>query len=165
MKKLLIITGLFLSFILPAEETSAKQSPDCKVLEQIFKTKVKEADGVCKVEITRKNLEVTHFGNKVSPELIELGFGFNFKKTDGQTALIGEMALLEEEVNPVIDALRKGGLEVTALHNHLMYERPRIMYLHLQGKGDMIKQANTLINAIAATKELKEYQQSTGPHH
>lgn len=159
MKKLLIIIGVFVSFILPPEETSAKQSPDCKVLEQIFKVKVKEADGVCKVDIMRKNLEVAHLGNKVSPELIELAFGFNFEKTDGQTALIGEMALLQEEVNPVIYALRKGGLEVTALHNHLMHEHPRIMYLHVQGKGDMIKQANTLINAMAATKELKQLQQ------
>ncbi|WP_059172616.1 DUF1259 domain-containing protein [Bacillus sp. FJAT-27445] len=165
MKKILIIIGLFLIMILPPEETSAKQSPDCRTLEQIFKTKVKEADGVCKVEIERKNLEVTHMGKKVSPESIDLAYDFAFEKADGQTELIGEMALLEEEVNPVIDVLRRGGLEVTAIHNHMMYERPRIMYLHFQGKGDMIKQANTLINAIAATKELKQLQQSTGPHH
>ncbi|RDU35981.1 hypothetical protein DRW41_15415 [Neobacillus piezotolerans] len=162
MKKLLLIIGLFMSVILPPEETSAKQSPDCKTLEQIFKTKVREIEGVCKVEIGRKNLEVTHMGKKVSPELIELSFGFNFEKVDGQTALIGEMALLQEEVNPVIDALRKGGLEITAIHNHMMYERPRIMFLHVQGKGDIVKQANTLINAVAATKELKQLQQSTG---
>ncbi|WP_316570258.1 DUF1259 domain-containing protein [Neobacillus sp. YIM B06451] len=165
MKKLLIIAGLFLSIILPPEEASAKQSPDCKTLEQIFKVKVKEKDGVCKVDITRKNLDVALMGNKISPESIDLAFDFAFEKADGQTAVMGEMALLEEEVNPVIDALRKGGLEVTALHNHHMNERPRIMYLHLQGKGDMIKQANTLINAIAATKELKQLQQSTGPHY
>ncbi|WP_409273826.1 DUF1259 domain-containing protein [Neobacillus sp. SCS-31] len=165
MKKLLIIAGLFLSIIFPPDETSAKQSPDCKVLEQIFKTKVGKTEGVCKVQIARKKLDVVHMGKKLSPETLELVYHFAFEKVDGQTVVMGEMALLEEEVNPVIDVLRKGGLEVTALHNHHMYERPRIMYLHLQGKGDMIKQANTLINTIAVTKELKQLQQSTGPHH
>ncbi|CEG25806.1 DUF1259 domain-containing protein [Bacillus sp. B-jedd] len=155
MKKVMIILGLLAFIVLPSTDVSAKQNTDCKVLEQIFKTKVEKADGVCKVRIPRKNLEVTYMGNKVSPEMVDLAFELSFKKVESQTLVMGEMALLQKEVNQVVDELRKGGLEVSAIHNHWLNEKPRIIYVHFQGKGDMVKQANTIINAIALTKEYK----------
>ncbi|UUZ97653.1 DUF1259 domain-containing protein [Paenibacillus sp. P25] len=58
---------------------------------------------------------------------------------------------MEKEVNPVIDALLQGGLEITALHNHMMGENPRIMYLHFQGMGDMNSLAQAVKNVIDKT--------------
>jgi hypothetical protein len=158
MKKTFIVFGIVAVLIMNGNEVFAgKQNPDCKALEQIFKTKVKAEKNVCSLEITRNSIEATHMGEKVSPETAGLSFHFAFKKlNDKETIVIGEMALLQEEVNPVIDELRKGGLEISAIHNHWMYEKPRIIYLHVQGKGNLIKQANTLINAIAVTKEQKK---------
>lgn len=164
MKTLALILGLFIFFTFPVSDVSAKQNTDCKNLQQIFKTKVEEADGVCKVRIPRKNLEVTYMGNKVSPEMVDLAFELSFKKVENQTLVMGEMALLQKEVNPVVDELRKGGIDVSAIHNHWLYEKPRIIYLHFQGTGDMVKQANTLINAIAVTNELNQIQKSAGFH-
>jgi len=164
MKKLSLVLGLFIFISLPVSDVSAKQNTDCRVLEQIFKTKVNKTEGVCKVRIPRKNLEVTYMGNKVSPEMVDLAFELSFKKVENQTLVMGEMALLQSEVNSVVDGLRKGGLDVSAIHNHWLNEKPRIIYLHFQGKGDMVKQANTLINAIAVTNELNQIQKSAGFH-
>ncbi|WJH33684.1 DUF1259 domain-containing protein [Paenibacillus sp. CC-CFT747] len=92
-------------------------------------------------------------GVPVSPELIELGFEANFEKKDSQTVVTGEFALLGEEVNPVVDALRKGGIEITAIHNHLIGEQPRILYLHFQGIGDRMALAKTVRLAIETVRK------------
>ncbi|OCA83270.1 hypothetical protein A8F94_19415 [Bacillus sp. FJAT-27225] len=156
MKNILVLMAVLFVLIFPNQTSLAeKQNKECKTLEQIFKTKVQSEKNLCRVEIARKIIKPEIMGEKSSPESMDLGFHFAFERVDEATMVIGEMALLQEEVNPVIDQLRKGGLEITAIHNHMMHEKPRIMYLHVQGKGDMIRQANMLINAIAATKEQK----------
>lgn len=152
MKKILIILTAF--FLLgPATSTHASPKFNCKDLEKVFQTKVETENGVCKVEIVRTNLNASMMNKKVSPETMELVFHFSFENVNGQTMLMGEFALLEEEVNPVIDEFRKGKLEVTALHNHMLMEQPRILYLHFQSLGDMEKQANTLKKAIEKTTQ------------
>jgi len=74
-------------------------------------------------------------------------------KVNDKTAVIGEFALLQEEVNPVIDELRKGNIDISALHNHMLFEEPRIMYLHFQATGNMTQQAETIKKAIAKTSK------------
>lgn len=150
MKHATMVLALLFSFLFPAT-MQAQTKPDCSELEKIFKTDVEEEDGICSVEIVRKSISPTHMGKKLSPETMELVFHFAFEQVDKQTAVMGELALLEEEVNPVIDQLRAGGLEVSALHNHMIFEKPRIMYVHFQGIGDMTQQAKTIKNAIDKT--------------
>ncbi|PLR92565.1 DUF1259 domain-containing protein [Bacillus sp. T33-2] len=152
MKKIMIIGILIVGFAFPPKGTLANQETNCKVLEQIFATDVEAENGVCKLEITRENLHVTHMGKKLSPETMELVFHISFENVDGQTAVIGEMALLENEINPVIDEFRKGNIDVSAIHNHMIHEQPRIMYLHFQGTGDLTQQAHTIKNAIGKTR-------------
>ncbi|MEH7886565.1 DUF1259 domain-containing protein [Bacillus sp. JJ1609] len=101
----------------------------------------------------RKSPNVTHIGNKLSPETMELVFNLVFEKVNNKTAVIGEFALLQEEVNPVIGELRKGNIDISALHNHMFFEEPRIMYLHFQGTGNMTQQAEAIKNAIAKTSK------------
>ncbi|WP_373233356.1 DUF1259 domain-containing protein [Cohnella sp.] len=103
------------------------------------------------MEIVRENLEVTYMGNKLSPEMMELVFIATFERVDKHTAVMGELALLDEEVNPVIDGLRQGGLDVSALHNHMIGEKPRILYVHFQGMGDVSQLAQTIKGAIEKT--------------
>jgi hypothetical protein len=64
---------------------------------------------------------------------------------------MGDLVLLPAEVNPVIAALQKGGIEQSALHNHLIDETPRVMYMHFSGHGDAVALARTLHAALSLT--------------
>ncbi|RSD26632.1 DUF1259 domain-containing protein [Mesobacillus subterraneus] len=152
MKKILLAAALILAFVLPFA-AQAQGQPDCKKLEEILNTKAELKNGVCKAEIVRENIKLALMGKQLSPETVELAFNFSFEKVDGQTVVIGELALLQEEVNPVLVELRKGKLDISALHNHMMHEEPRIMYVHFQGMGDLEQQAKTIKSAIDKTSK------------
>lgn len=150
MRKIFWILSFLLVISFPGL-IQAQIQPECASLQEIFNAPVEGNGNICKVEIAREGLEVTHMGKILSPETMGLAFHFSFEKVDTETVVIGEMALLEDEVNEVVDELRKGNIEVSAIHNHMIHEQPRIMYLHLQGSGDLSKQANTIKNAIEKT--------------
>ncbi len=65
--------------------------------------------------------------------------------------LMGDLVLLEAEVGPVINALQTGGIEQTALHNHLLHESPHVVYLHIMGRGGAVALATTLHTALGRT--------------
>jgi hypothetical protein len=110
-----------------------------------------QPDGVYKVSFPRGDLSVTVDGVAIKPALA-LGSWAAFNESGGQAMAMGDLVLLESEVNPVIDELQKEGIEQTALHNHLMGETPRVMYMHFSGHGDAVAIARTLHNALATTK-------------
>lgn len=108
--------------------------------------------GVHKYGFPRGDLTVTIGGTRLRPALA-LGSWIAFKRTaDGKTMAMGDLVLTEDEVAPVMAALQRGGVEQTAVHNHLLGESPRIVYMHVMGKGDATKIATTLHDALAATK-------------
>ena len=82
-----------------------------------------------------------------------LGFGSwtAWKEMGKDTMVMGDLVLLENEVNPVISALLEANLQVTALHNHFLCEQPRIMYMHIGGMGDPLKMARGIRNALDRT--------------
>src|ERR1700680_1224374 len=65
--------------------------------------------------------------------------------------LMGDLVLAEEEVSPVMLALQENGLHITALHNHVLHETPRVMYMHIAGHGDAMKLASAVKQVIALT--------------
>src|SRR5205807_5049657 len=75
-----------------------------------------------------------------------------FHTGDTGTVADGDLVLTADEVNPVIDALQNGGLEVTAIHNHVIGEEPQVMYVHFFGKGKREDLAKALKAALDATK-------------
>ena len=88
---------------------------------------------VLKVNIPRNDVHVT-IGNLAVPTPFGFGGWFAMTKGDGgNDVLMGDLVLLQEEVNPVMSALLDHGLEVTALHNHFFWETPRIYYMHIHG--------------------------------
>jgi hypothetical protein len=103
--------------------------------------------GVYKVAFPRSDLTVTADGVTVKPALA-LGSWIAFK----DNMAMGDLVLLEPEVNPVISALQAGGIEQSAVHNHLIGESPRVMYVHFSGHGDAAALARTLHDALALTK-------------
>jgi len=74
-------------------------------------------------------------------------------KPMGNTAMVmGDLVLLGSEINPVISKLREGGIEVTAIHNHLLRAEPMTFYMHIGGHGDPVKMATAIHTALGASK-------------
>src|SRR5712691_1604066 len=110
-----------------------------------------QPDSAYKVSLPRGDLSVTGDGVAIKPALA-LGSWAAFKDSGAHAMAMGDLVLLESEVNPVITELQKGGIEATAIHNHLSGESPRVMYVHFNGHGDATALARTLRNALAVTK-------------
>jgi hypothetical protein len=101
----------------------------------------------------RADLHVTAGGVQVQPTLA-LGSwgGFMKTSTEGHLMTMGDLVLLPDEVNPVVRALQAGGLDVLAIHNHLIGESPQIVYVHFGGHGPAEQVAKALRSALDATK-------------
>jgi hypothetical protein len=76
---------------------------------------------------------------------------------------MGDLVLSEDEVSPVMLALQEHGLQITALHNHVLHETPRVMYMHIAGHGDAVKLASAVKQVIALTKTPAPAQPAAAP--
>ncbi|MFN2497844.1 MAG: DUF1259 domain-containing protein, partial [Pyrinomonadaceae bacterium] len=83
---------------------------------------------------------------------LALGSWVAFKKTGNMTMVMGDLVLTEDEVTPVLSKLQEGGIEQTALHNHVLRESPRVMYMHIHAMGDAVKIAKAIHDALARSK-------------
>jgi len=110
-----------------------------------------QPDGAYKVGMPRSDLHVTIGGVAVKPTLA-LGSWVAFKQVnDTEAMLMGDLVLLEAEVGPVLGKLQEGGIEQTALHNHLLHESPHVMYMHIGGHGTPAKLAAAVHAGLALT--------------
>ncbi|MED3763107.1 DUF1259 domain-containing protein [Ureibacillus terrenus] len=102
----------------------------CQRLADIIGGEVIQSSPVC-VVMRLRDIRATILGRRtLSP--LALPFMLSFERNGLN---LGETVLLEKEVNPMIDALRKRGIKVTAFHNHWLFEEPRLMYLHWENVG------------------------------
>ena len=107
---------------------------------------------IIKFSFPRSDLVVTARGVQLKPALA-LGSWVAFKPvTKGQVMVMGDLVLLEDEVNIVMQTLQAGGVEQTALHNHVLGESPRVMYMHITAHGDAARIASTIHSALATSK-------------
>ena len=107
--------------------------------------------GIYRVGLPRTDLKVTLDGVELKPGFA-LGSWLAFEKMGDQGMVMGDLVLTMDEVAPVMTKLAAGGIEVTALHNHLLRNQPFTMYMHVQGNGDPVKLAAVLHTALAETK-------------
>jgi hypothetical protein len=114
---------------------------------------VSAGPGWCKVSMARPGLIVRMRGHEVPPAM---GFGhwFGFVETgDGEAMTTGDFVLRQEEINPVITALLEHGINVVRLHNHMMFEEPRVQYFHFQARGEPLALARGLRAGLDALRQ------------
>jgi Domain of Unknown Function (DUF1259) len=106
---------------------------------------------VYRLGFPRTDLHVSVAGLGIKPGLA-LGSWAAFSGSDQQASVMGDLVLLESEVNPVVRKLRSLGFEITAVHNHLMSETPQVLYVHYMGHGQAVELAKSLRTALAESK-------------
>ena len=119
-----------------------------KVGDALGKAGAAQPDGVYRVGLPRSDLKVTLDGVAIKPALA-LGSWLAFEPAGDGAMVMGDLVLTQDEVNPVMKSLAQGGIEITALHNHLLRSSPATMYMHVEGHGDPVKLAATLHTALA----------------
>jgi len=106
---------------------------------------------VIRFGLPRKDLHVTLDGVDLKAGFA-LGSWVAFKRDGANAMVMGDLVLTPDEVEPVMLKLQQGGVEQTALHNHLLGEAPHVMYMHVVGHGDAVHLATAIHDAVALTK-------------
>jgi hypothetical protein len=129
---------------------------DTAQLDQIIGVKGQANGGVYQFNVARRD-PITEGGMQLSPVgPMGVAIGINFQPTgEGKAAITGDFVMTSDEVNPVITALRSHGIEVTALHSHMLDEQPRLFFMHFWANDDAIKLATGLRAALDRTARAK----------
>lgn len=127
------------------------QGLNTSAIDQALGRSGQKTGDVYKVGFPRTDLHVTVDGVTVKAGLA-LGSWAAFMGTDANAMIMGDLVLLEEELNPVMDKLRSSGFEITAVHNHLIHESPHVLYMHYMAHGPAAQLAASLKAALSASK-------------
>jgi len=133
---------------------AADAALDAAKIEQLtgVKGELNDKEGVFKVSVPRTDLAVTAAGVKLTPPM-GLTSWAAFHKAGDQTMVMGDIVLLEDQVNPVMSVALANGLEVTALHNHFFWDTPKVMFMHIGGMGPEETLAGAVGKVFATIKE------------
>src|SRR6202047_2616993 len=142
-----------LAALLAASFTSVAtaQEVDWQKVDGALGRKAAVSGDVHRYGFPRTDLDVTLDGVTIKPAFA-LGGWVAFKPAHGGAMVMGDLVLLESEINPVMLKLIEGGLEITAVHNHLLRASPATFYLHVGGHGAPAKMAAVIHDALAASK-------------
>jgi Domain of Unknown Function (DUF1259) len=151
---LLLTTGLasFHSFALSKGASATAQAGESSMLatkeiDAIIGRSGEMKDNVYKIGLPRTDLKVRADGVDIKPALA-LGSWMAFKRMGNHSMVMGDLVLLESEINPVLSKLEENGIEISAIHNHVLNEQPRVMYMHFMGQGGEEKLARALKDAL-----------------
>ena len=103
-----------------------------------------------KVSLPRSDLTVKAGNVVIKPALALINWA-GFIKSGSTAVTYGDLVVLDDEINPVISKLEDSGIELSGLHNHLLHENPRVMYIHFVGRGDEVEMAKGIREALAVT--------------
>lgn len=119
-----------------------------------------ETEGVFKVSVPRKDLSVVIAGVKMTPPM-GLTSWAAFKPDGKEDMVMGDLVLLQDQISPVMSTALDNGLEVTALHNHFVWDSPRIMFMHIGGVGPEQNLATAVGRVFAEIKQTSRKTQPT----
>jgi hypothetical protein len=153
--KIICLLTMFLALALRSAALGQTQTaPDArwKSLEDAMARPGQMQPGdVMRFGMPRKDLHVTLGDVAIKPGLA-LGSWAAFILTEHGAMLMGDLVLTEDELGPVMRKLQEGGIEIAAVHNHLIGESPHVMYMHIASHGDAVKMARAIHDAVALTK-------------
>jgi hypothetical protein len=133
-----------------------------QVAEALGNTGAAAPGSIYRIGLPRSDLKVTLDGVELKPGFA-LGGWLAFEKMGEEGMVMGDLVLTMDEVNPVMTKLATAGIEITALHNHLLRNQPFTMYMHLLGRGDPVKLAAVLHTALTESKTPLSGAPSTAP--
>ena len=129
--------------------------PDTDTIAKLTGLQPEVKNGVAKVSVPRTDLAVTVDGMKMQP-LQGFTSWAAFTGSGAKAVVMGDMTLAEDEVTPAMDAALGNGLEVTALHNHFSFDRPRILFMHVGGMGSSHKLARGVRKVFDAIEDARK---------
>jgi hypothetical protein len=130
---------------------ASAQEIDWQKVDDAFGRKAAVSGDVHRYGFPRSDLTVTLDGVTIKPALA-LGGWVAMKPAHGGAMVMGDLVLLETEINPVMAKLIEGGLDITAIHNHLLRANPATFYMHVGGHGDPARMAAAIHDALAVSK-------------
>src|SRR5579864_2941289 len=163
MKRLLIATALLIG----VTSTASAQAVPAEY-QQVLTTLGKQGDykaNVLKVNIPRNDVSVM-VKNIKTPTPFGFGGWIAMTKGTGMDVMMGDLVLTQDEVNPVMSALLDNGLDVTALHNHFLWDEPRMYYMHVHGHGtpaDLARRVKPALDLIGKNTAKPSAPAAGGP--
>lgn len=157
MRRGLLVSFTGICFLFSSGIVSAQEMP--RDYQDVLKALDRKGDfkaNVLKVNVPRNDLHVSVAGNSTPTPFGFGGWVAMTKGVGGEEVLMGDLVLLQEEVNPVMSALLDHGIDVTALHNHFFWDEPRLFFMHIHGHGkaadlaERVKPALDLIGHVVA---------------
>lgn len=135
---------------------------DFNEVEKILGVPGQMQEGAVVFSFPRSDIKITIDGEPV-PTAFGFGSWTAWKEMGKESMVMGDLVLLEKEINPVISALAEANINVTALHNHFLGEEPRIMYMHIGGMGPAAAMAKGIRNALNKTGTPKTQASTSAP--
>ena len=136
MQRGMVVLFAGLCFLLSGMTALAQDMPSD--YQEVLKSLDRKGDfkaGVLKVNIPRNDLKITIQGVSTPTPFGFGGWVALTKGTEGTDVMMGDLVLLQEEVNPVMSALLDNGIDITALHNHFFWDDPHVFFMHVHGHG------------------------------
>jgi Domain of Unknown Function (DUF1259) len=132
-------------------------SLDTAQIEQLtgLKGLLNEEEGVFKVSVPRSDVPISVDGWKMPPFMGLTSWASFAQGKEAETMVMGDLVLMQDEVNPVMSAAFDAGLSVTALHNHFFYDEPKVYFMHIGGEGTTQKLAAGVKAALDKVKEIR----------
>ena len=165
-KAILALIGIGACVLAPASEWLASaahaQDVDWQKVDETLGRKPAVSDDVHRYSFPRTDLAVTLDGVPIKPALA-LGGWIAFKPAHGGAMVMGDLVLLDTEINPVMAKMIASGLEITAVHNHLLRATPATFYMHVAGHGEPVRLASAIHDALAESKTPLVVPAPTGP--
>jgi hypothetical protein len=148
-----LLSALFVGTgLIASASTAGAQTIDWQNIDDAFGRKAAVVSGeVHRYGFPRTDLAVTLDGVTIKPALA-LGGWVALKPMGREAMVMGDLVLLESEINPVMAKMIEGGLDITAVHNHLLRASPATFYMHVGGHGDPVKLASAIRTALEASK-------------